>query len=285
MKRRLLALLTAVLLMMTAATPAFADVIWEPDNNFYERHRDECVYHDRAYLVNGEKGYAAMRNAPDSLVEIMNVANGTRFYMNFIWTDEDGVQWGIGYPEGDIEGWVALSDMAMIYDYISFKEDHGHEFQEYDGSGDHLTAACVYSYPGGVCGSRMEQGGGDYSFAEGFRNLYTDENGLRWTFIGYYMGHRDGWVCIDDPLNENLGVESPLTVAQVRSGAALNPPVENTDAPGTQSPEPEQNTEVIYPPAEEIPPAMTFPLWLIPVVLILAVIVVTAVIARKRRLK
>ena len=33
-----LALLTAVLL----TAPAYADVLWEPENRFYEKHQDEC---------------------------------------------------------------------------------------------------------------------------------------------------------------------------------------------------------------------------------------------------
>lgn len=264
MKRKLLALFTALLLLAVMVTPAFADVIWEPDNSFYERHRTECVYHDRGYLANGEAGYVTVFTAPGSSSELINISNGTRFYVSFLWTDEDGTRWGVGYPagQGDKEGWVDLSEMAMIYDYICFNEDHSSEFEEYDGSGDHLTEACVYTYPGGVYSSRMEQGSGSYSFTDGFRNLYTDENGLRWTFIGYYMGHRDGWVCIDDPVNENLGVESALSVAQVRGEA-----------------------EGLHPSVDEVPAAMTFPLWLIPVILVIAVAVVTAVIVRRRRMK
>ncbi len=282
MKRKLLALLTAMLLLATLTTPAFADIIWEPfGNSFYKSHSHECSYHDRSYLANGEKGYVTVRTAPDSMTEVVNIANGTRFFVVHVWTDEDGTPWGVGYPSGmfDSEGWVKLSDMAMIYDYISFEEDHGSEFKEYDGSGDHLTEAYVYAYPGGVCSSKkMEQGSGDYRFTEGFKNLYTDENGLRWTFIGYYMGHRDGWVCIDDPLNENLGTETSLTVGQVRGGGLLKPPA---DPPAVEDPAPTE--EVIYPPAEKIPAARTWLMWAIPVVLIIVVAVVTAVIVRKRR--
>lgn len=263
MKRKLTALLTALLLMATLVTPAFADLIWEPmGNSFFDAHRNECEYVDRAYLVNGAQGYAAMKHAPDGRSEIMNVPNGTTVIVSFVWTDKDGAQWGIGYPSGrwEEEGWINLADMALIYDYICFDEDHSHEYQEYDGSGDHLTEALVYTYPGGVYSSKMEQGGGDYGFAEGFRNLYTDENGLRWTFIGYYMGHRDGWVCIDDPLNENLGVETAPTADQVRgAGSGL------------------------VPPAAEVPATGGFPLWIIPAVLVIAVAVATALIVRKRR--
>ena len=34
--------------------------------------------------------------------------------------------------------------------------------------------------------------------------FYTDENGLRWGYLGYYMGRRDKWVCLDAPMNPDL---------------------------------------------------------------------------------
>lgn len=282
MKRKLLALLTVLLLLVTMVTPAFADVLWAPrGNSFYESHSNECSYHDRSYLANGEKGYVTVRTAPDSLTEVVNLPNGTRFNVVYTWTEKDGTLWGLGYLYGEGEGWVKLSEMAMIYDCISFKEDHGSEFEEYDGSGDDLQEACAFSYPGGVYMTKLKQGGGSYTFAEAFKNLYTDENGLRWTFVGYYYGHIDGWVCIDDPLNENLGTETYLTVGQVRGGENLIPADQPSD-PDVQEPQP---SEELIPPAENIPPAKTLPMWLIPVVLVIVVAVVTAIIVRKRRKK
>ena len=61
-------------------------------------------------------------------------------------------------------------------------------------------------------------------------------------------------------MNENLGVETYLTEDQVR---------------GVDSP--------IVPPAAQVPDAGEFPLWVIPVALVIVVAVVTAVIVRKRR--
>ena len=263
MKRKLLALLTVLLLLAAMVTPAFADVLWEPrGNNFYESHGG--TYHNRAYLANGEKGYVTVRIAPDSKSEVVNLANGTRFFVVYTWEDKDGSLWGLGYPSGqwEEEGWVELSDMALIYDYISFDEDHSHEYQKYDGSGDDLTEACSYSYPGGVHISNVKgMEGGSYTLGQGFQNLYTDENGLRWSYIGYYYGLKNFWVCIDDPMNENLGVETYLTVDQVRSASDAE----------------------LVPAVAEVPDTGAFPLWAIPVVLVIVVAVVTAVIARKRR--
>ena len=260
MKRKLLALLTVLLLLVTMVTPAFADVLWMPRGNASFEY--DAVL-NRAFLTNGGDGYVTVYTAPNSMSKVANLANGTRFYVVYTREEKDGSLWGLGYEAGidGAEGWVPLADMALIYDYVSFEEDHGNEFQAYDGSADELTEACTYSYPGGVRISTVKaMDGGAYTLGQGFRNLYTDENGLRWSYIGYYYGLKNFWVCIDDPMNENLGVESYLTEAQVR---------------GIDSP--------IVPPAAQVPNTGAFPLWVIPVVLVIAVAVVTAVIVRKRR--
>lgn len=265
MKRKLLTALMAVLLLLTVATPAFADVIWEPDNTFHRLHRDECTYHNRSYLVNGEKGYVTVLTAPNGAGQIANVANGTCFFAEYLWTDTDGTQWAIGYPAGDYgnEGWICMSDLMLIYDHICFVEDHGHEFEEYDGSDLHLVKACGYSYPGGML-SAVLTGSEDYPI-EGFQYLYTDEDGRRWSYVGYYNGSRNIWICLDDPTNSDLGlgthyVDRFPTAAEIRG----------------------ENVTLVDP-ADTVPNAM--PMWMIPVVLIAAVAVVTAVILRRRRKK
>lgn len=262
MKQKLLALLTAVLLLSAVVPSAFADMIWEPENSFYNSHREECTYHDRSYLANGGDGYVTVRTAPGTYSEAANVANGTRFFIQFLWTDKDGADWGVGYPAGEFDkmGWVPLADMARIYDYRDFEEDHAAEFQVYDGSGDEVGEALVFTYPGGTVSSTLTESKEYMPFSESFRYLYTDENGLRWTFIGYYMGHRDGWVCVDDPMNETLGAAEDQTVSQVRGGG-----------------------ETLVSPAASIPTARSFPLWTVPVALAIAAVVVTAVIKRVRR--
>jgi hypothetical protein len=262
MKRKLLALLTALLLMATMITPAYADLLWEPrGNQFYESHG--ATVHNRTYLTNGGDGYVTVLSSPDSRKEVANIANGTRFFVVYTWTDSDDSVWGLGYQAGnwESEGWVNLADMALIYDHVSFEEDHADEFESYDGFADGLTEACAYSYPGGVYDMTVEKwGGDDFILSDCFDIVYTDENGLRWSYVGYYFGVKNFWVCIDDPMNENLGVETAQTVAQVRGE-------------GTQP----------VPPAADVPQTGGFPLWSIPVVLIIVVALVTAVIVRQRK--
>ena len=69
MKRLWTCLLTLVTLL--ALTPAArADVLWEPDNNFYWKHSDECTYVGRSYYANGPEGFVTLYDAPGgSIVE------------------------------------------------------------------------------------------------------------------------------------------------------------------------------------------------------------------------
>lgn len=274
MKRNLFALLLAGVLLATMVTPAFADMIWEPiGDSFYKSHWDECDTEDETYLTNGPKGYVTVQNAPNSLVEVANLPNGVSFYLGHIWEAADGTKWGVGYATGEgysANGWVRLTEMAPIYSNSEFIADHSHEFEEYDGSGDHLTAVCLYSYPGGVYSFTLEEHKDYMPFSEAFTHLYTDENGLHWTFVGYYMGRTNCWACIDDPLNETLGIEAPLTAGQVRGEGELV---------GTEPGQPEG----LIPPVDEVPPARTWALWLIPVILVVIAAVVTAVIVRRRK--
>lgn len=272
MKRKLSLIVLALVITAALAAPAFADIMWEPyGNSFYEQHRDECNYENRGCQANGPEGYVTLQTAPGSLTEVMNVANGTQLYLGFTWQDRDGSQWGVveySVEKEDggwdwIDGWVPMDQIALIYNHTSFEEDHGAEFQEYDGSGDALTEAYLYSYPGGVCEDFTIEESGSYTFAEAFQYLYTDENGLRWAFTTYYYGFRNYWVCIDDPMNRELGVDAPLTEAQVR---------------GTDD-------SALVQPAENVPAARTAALWAIPAALVVIAAAVTALIVRSRRKK
>jgi len=44
-------------------------------------------------------------------------------------------------------------------------------------------------------------------FSQMFTDIYTDDAGLRWGYVGYYMGHRNGWACLDDPISEQLDTQ------------------------------------------------------------------------------
>ena len=51
--RRFRGILLASLLAVSLAAPAAADVIWEPEDSFYQKHAEECQLLQRSFYANG----------------------------------------------------------------------------------------------------------------------------------------------------------------------------------------------------------------------------------------
>lgn len=204
--------LLTTLLILTAlaalAVPARADVIWEPDNRFYNTHQDQCEYTaGRAYYANGKDGFVTLWDAPGGSSVAMQLENGERLYIQ--WRYED---WG--YAERDNGGgWVPMEDLYLIYDYISFAEDHAADIRPYAGefadyAGD-AEAVSFFSYPGApeiqYTYSLADWGEALLNLTGGpdresyIQSVYVDENGLTWGFVGYMYGRLNAWFCLDDP--------------------------------------------------------------------------------------
>lgn len=228
MKKVLISLLLAAAAMVSLAMPAAADVIWEPEDSFYKKHRDECVYENRAYEFAGYDGSAAVWSAPGGMV-LEEQPNGGRVRVQFRWTGH-GVEWGYFYGlDGSIDaGWVPMDDLTLVYDSRQFLEDHASEILEGDPVPVEFDSAVLYIYPGGPVSDILKEDRAYMPFSEVFSTLYTDGNGLRWGYVGYYMGRRDGWVCLDDPLNEHLDtniVAVEPSAAQLRGAPTVTPGV------------------------------------------------------------
>lgn len=56
-------LLCGLLTVCLLSAAALADVIWEPDDDFYRQHSEDCEYLGRSYYVNGPEGGAALEAA------------------------------------------------------------------------------------------------------------------------------------------------------------------------------------------------------------------------------
>ena len=109
-----------------------------------------------------------------------------------------------------------MSDMKIVYDSISFEEDHKSEFKPYTGSYDALRSAAkivFWTYPGsGVIARTVESKDLDKNFA--INNAYTDKDGRVWGGISYYRGIRNAWICMSDPSGTNIAVSpSPGSAA------------------------------------------------------------------------
>lgn len=252
LKRIFLGVLGCSLLMFWVCNEVKADTVWEPNDDFYTKHAQECEYEGCAYQTNAKEGYVTVYEAPNSGKEVGKIKNGKSFYVGFTWTDNSGAKWGVvdlwGHePEnGEIyadrelsNGWVLLENMAPVYNEGDFRREHETEFAEYtdEMQGYEIENGIqLWEYPGaatpiGEIKSYMSPG--DEPF---YDMLYTDEEGRRWTYIGYYYIQK-GWVCIDDPEAKELGGETKTEIL----ADEIYPPM---DAEGELQDEPKENMKL-----------------------------------------
>lgn len=223
MKQKLFSLTLALLAVLALAVPTFADVIWTPDDSFYEKHYEECGYVGRHYQLGGYNGSVTVYTAPGGTKKA-SLDNGLQGIIQFTWTG-NGLTWGYlcWAADSDVEGWVPMDDLSLIYDSQQFTEDHASEITETAPVPVDFHEAALYSYPNGPVQEGTLKEDLDYQpFSDTFTKIYTDENGLRWGEVGYYMGHREAWVCLDDPMNTQLSsgiVPTAPSPAQARGSA------------------------------------------------------------------
>lgn len=212
--KRCFALLTLLGLLAALCAAVSADMLWEPMDNAYLERRDYEYddYLGRIYEVPAGMT-ASIYKSPETGGLIKTLEAGTRVYAGPVLTLK-GVTWAAGYPLGDwdTEGWINLDRLQRTYEHEDFAEDFGSSFVT---TGDVLTADDVegdiqtWTYPGSGLNDRSiprEALGGDYNDGVvSFQYIYTDPEGGRWGYVGYFMG-RCGWVWLDDPCAE----ETPL---------------------------------------------------------------------------
>ena len=224
MKRTFCLLLALVLLL--ALTPAVsADVIVEPQDSFYWEHRGECQYHDRSYYADGIDNVAVVYRSPESAAVVERVKNGLELWISYIYEDENEVVWGYceNYEES-WSGWIPMDYLLLKYDSICFREEFADRIGEESGT---LTASGgevrFWNYPGSedAVAFAVE---GDY--APEYQETFLDDAGRKWGYIGYHMGIRDVWVCLDAPT-----ADYPTIYAEHEPQQVTHPVKDITDQP------------------------------------------------------
>ena len=205
MKRVTVILMLCILLLPPLA--AYADVIFEPENDFYEQHRSRIIFLGRSFAANGDGGSVSVKKDPGARADIARLENGAITYMQYSCL-YDGDFWGFTYEHS---GWIKLSQMLVLYDYVAFEEYHFGELYLYDGDYAEVKetrAAIAWPWPGS--GEPM------WVFedldAESFRVAYAyrDDEGREWGFVTYLYGSRNIWVCLSDPLNSDISIFNPV---------------------------------------------------------------------------
>ncbi len=219
--RKMFVVLLSMITLLIFAIPAFADVIYEPGDSFYEGHKDDCENNGyRQYIANSENGYIYIMKDPETDISVGALSNGERFVIPYIYTAPNGEQWGIyGYKSG----WVRMSDVTLVYDSVEFLKDHKDECKRFSSEDckfdfEAEKPIVAWSYPEGEVHSWKIEHPEDIQNAFGW--IYQAPDGVIWGHIGYYYGSRDFWICISDPYAEDLSSITPpaLNGAPVESG-------------------------------------------------------------------
>lgn len=201
-----------MLFAMALSVSAFADIAYEPNDNFYSKYRDECKYENRVWITNGAEGYVIGYASPTGDASVA-LPNGNEYYVSYTWVD-DGQLWGcVEYDPTSLESawqdaesaWVDMGYMTPRYDSESFLTDHEDDISSEERifkiAADEEVV--TYRYPGSgiVTGSIGNYSSDEYATAY-LSNIYTDAEGREWGHCGYYFGHRNFWVCISEPYTE-----------------------------------------------------------------------------------
>ena len=206
LKRRLPTLAIVVYLVLLSSPVAYADIIYEPENDFYVKHRSYMVYLNRSFTANGESGDVALKTSPGSDSEVYPLRNGSTTHIQYSCL-YNGEYWGYS-PE--LSGWLKLDQMLVLYDYVSFNEDHFDEFYAYKGDCEKITesgGAIVWPWPGAKTPLWTFEGL-DVDHYD-ISTAYIDSEGREWGFAEYIYGYRNIWICLSDPLNLNLPALTP----------------------------------------------------------------------------
>jgi hypothetical protein len=220
--------LTVLCLLLIPATAAYADVIAEPDNNFFNRHRNDCVYLGRSFCKAGEDGAAPVKKAPNSNENIAFITSTEIIFVEFSCLYK-GNFWGLtqGY-----NGWVKLDEFLVLYDYISFEEEHSNDFYAYTGDYGEITknkTAEAWPWPGADSPLWTIE---DFDITHfSLLHAYKDEQGREWGFVSYVHGNPNIWLCLSDPLNKNMSAFNPAPEPTIWESKTMHNDIGKSDNP------------------------------------------------------
>lgn len=106
--KKLLTLFLCLLLAAALTAPALADVIWEPMDDFYFEHMDECRMDEADYTFEAD---VTLYKSPEDPTAVRVVPAGETRQILCRWTGRNGDEWGYieYYDNGWVNGWFNLS--------------------------------------------------------------------------------------------------------------------------------------------------------------------------------
>jgi hypothetical protein len=197
----------SVMLFVFDCPVSNADVAWEPEDDFYKRHAQECrLVREKDLIANGPGGSITIWESPVSDKEVGTKENGSEVYVEYTYTDKRGHEWGIVPLAGYKCGWVPMDYLVKEPGLQNFINKHRDEYQEYNEEfipPEGVETVCFWSYPGsGEVISKMAVYPED---SIGISTSYTDKDGRQWGYVGYFR-LAEGWICMSDPANDRIPV-------------------------------------------------------------------------------
>ena len=209
-EKRISALLLMLLLLpgllLSSGIRAHADVIYEPDDDFYQKHASDCTYVDAVYIVNHPKGKATMYVSPEDAKVVSEFENGERIRVNYSYTDRKGIEWAsvTDWRSTRKDGWIPMDYLYEAYSDRLFYADYASEIRP-AAQGEHADSDAMtvyfFDYPGSdqYFLVYLDDMDGEPVSALPATMIFTDEEGRNWGRIGYFYGYKDRWFCMDDP--------------------------------------------------------------------------------------
>lgn len=213
MKKRILcALFCLFFAVMLLPVTAFADVILEPHDEFYEKHSQECQHDHRDYSPLGQEDRAVFYNSPEDPQESFSLENGKSIEIRVIYTDDNDISWGyaeIYTNSGYISGWVPMEHMMTAYNPALFLSQYSEEIKY--GSrriNENRTFDVVFlwAYPGSESRTSLRF---DKDYVLKVKGIFTDEQGREWglfdrsgwqsDWISERYGRKYDWIFMDNP--------------------------------------------------------------------------------------
>jgi hypothetical protein len=200
MKKTTVTLLLCLVLALSLTSAALADVIYEPADDFYFSHLEECGHVNRSFYVNAPSGAAEYAAEPGGKVS-GSYPNGQEVYVSATYTDKSGADWGYAeiFDSGE-KGWALLSDLLLNTtaraSMRSSAPRSGNTTGPASTSGRKPPSSGPTPSPATHAGTLGPENGFNEELT--FYESWTDEQGRLWGHIGYFYGIRDRWVCVSD---------------------------------------------------------------------------------------
>lgn len=108
--KRILSLFLCLLLTAALTVPAMADVLWIPDDDFYNEHMEECLYSNEVYEAETD---TPICYSPQNGTTAGVISAGETVLVSYVWTDVRGDEWGyVEYAEDGswTQGWIDMTN-------------------------------------------------------------------------------------------------------------------------------------------------------------------------------